>query len=91
VCGDTAARAKPHPDPLLHAAHKAGFEPAHCVYVGDDLRDVQAAHAAGMPAIAAAYGYLGVDRDVTLWEADGRADTPDALWQAIEPLLPRTA
>lgn len=91
VCGDTAARAKPHPDPLLHAAREAGYAPQSCVYVGDDLRDVQAAHAAGMPAVAAAYGYLGGDKDVTLWEADGCADTPQGLWDVIEGLLPRGA
>ncbi|OZI19629.1 phosphoglycolate phosphatase [Bordetella genomosp. 9] len=88
VCGDTAPRSKPYPDPLLHAAREAGYDADRCVYVGDDLRDVQAAHAAGMPAIAAGYGYLGGDHDITLWEADARADTPDALWDAIESVLP---
>jgi phosphoglycolate phosphatase len=88
VCGDTAPRAKPHPDPLLHAAAQAGYAPSRCVYVGDDLRDIQAAHAAGMPAVAAGYGYLGGDHDITLWEADARADTPQDLWRAIESVLP---
>ena len=91
VCGDTLDRAKPHPDPLLHAAQLAGYTPKQCIYVGDDLRDVQAARAAGMPVIAAAYGYLGEDADVTTWEADAQADTPDALWAAIESLLPSPA
>jgi phosphoglycolate phosphatase len=88
VCGDTAPRSKPHPDPLLHAAAQAGYPPSRCVYVGDDLRDIQAAHAAGMPAVAAGYGYLGGDHDITLWEADARADTPQDLWRAIESVLP---
>ena len=88
VCGDTLARAKPHPDPLLHAAKQAGFTPDRCIYVGDDLRDIQAAHAAGMPAIAAAYGYLGEDADITTWEAEATAQTPDDLWAAIALLLP---
>ncbi|MFC4277722.1 HAD-IA family hydrolase [Achromobacter aloeverae] len=91
VCGDTVGRAKPYPDPLLHAAKAAGYTPDRCVYIGDDLRDVQAAHAAGMPAIAAAYGYLGGDEDITLWEADARADHPGELWAAIEGLLPTDA
>jgi phosphoglycolate phosphatase len=91
VCGDTAPRSKPHPDPLWHAAREAGYETVRCVYVGDDLRDVQAAHAAGMPAVAAGYGYLGGDHDVTLWEADAQADTPEALWGAIESVLPADA
>lgn len=71
VGGDTTPRAKPHPDPLLHAAASLGLAPAHCLYVGDDLRDIQAARAAGMPVLAAAYGYLGEDADPADWHADG--------------------
>ncbi|OFQ48551.1 HAD-IA family hydrolase [Achromobacter xylosoxidans] len=89
VCGDTTAHAKPHPLPLQHAAREAGFATDHCVYVGDDLRDIQAAHAAGMPAVAAAYGYVGEDDDIISWEAETCANTPAELWSAIEPLLPR--
>ncbi|MFO1364608.1 MAG: HAD-IA family hydrolase [Burkholderiales bacterium] len=76
VGGDTAARAKPHPDSLLHAARGIGLAPGRCLYVGDDLRDVQAARAAGMPVLAAAYGYLGVDGDPHAWGADGVIDHP---------------
>lgn len=89
VCGDTTEHAKPHPLPLQHAAQEAGYATDRCVYVGDDLRDIQAAHAAGMPAVAAAYGYLGQDEDVISWSADGCATTPDELWGVIEPLLPK--
>lgn len=88
VCGDTTAHAKPHPLPLQHAAREAGFATDRCVYVGDDLRDIQAAHAAGMPAVAAAYGYVGEDDDIISWEAETCANTPAELWSAIEPLLP---
>lgn len=88
VCGDTTAHAKPHPAPLLHAAELAGFGTQRCVYIGDDLRDIQAAHAAGMPAVAAAYGYVHADDDINSWKAEGCAYTPDDLWPAIEPLLP---
>jgi N-acetyl-D-muramate 6-phosphate phosphatase len=44
--------------------------PSACLYVGDDLRDVQAARAAGMGVIAAAWGYLGEDGDPHGWGAD---------------------
>ncbi|MGW8306792.1 MAG: HAD-IA family hydrolase [Achromobacter pulmonis] len=88
VCGDTTAHAKPHPLPLQHAAREAGFATDRCVYVGDDLRDIQAAHAAGMPAVAAAYGYVGEDDDIIHWEAETCAKTPAELWPAIQPLLP---
>ncbi|ARP95745.1 phosphoglycolate phosphatase [Bordetella genomosp. 13] len=88
VCGDTAEHPKPHPAPLLLAARQAGVSPERCVYVGDDLRDVQAAHAAGMPAVAAAYGYIGIDGDATAWQAEACADSVEALWPAIRDLLP---
>jgi len=88
VCGDTAARAKPFPDPLLLAAQEAGYPPARAIYVGDDLRDIQAAQAAGMPVIAAAYGYLGADEDITLWKADAHAQQPQDLWDIIQRYLP---
>ncbi|MEP6885069.1 MAG: phosphoglycolate phosphatase [Gammaproteobacteria bacterium] len=71
VSGDTLAERKPHPLPLLHAAALAGVAPGECVYVGDAERDVQAAHAAGMRALIADYGYLGADEDSTAWGGDG--------------------
>src|ERR1035437_157813 len=76
VGGDTAARPKPHPDPLLHAAAALQLPPSACLYVGDDLRDVQAARAAGMPVIAAKYGYLGDGGSIESWQADAIIDHP---------------
>ena len=69
VSGDTAAHPKPAPDPLLYAARELNVAPAHCIYVGDDLRDIQSARAAGMGAIAAAYGYCGHSEPKN-WGAD---------------------
>ena len=71
VSGDTVAERKPHPLPLLHAAQLAGVAPGECIFVGDAERDVQAAHAAGMPALVANYGYLQADEDSTAWGGDG--------------------
>jgi 2-phosphoglycolate phosphatase len=71
ISGDTLAERKPHPLPLLHAAKLAGVAPGECVYVGDAERDVQAAHAAGMAALVANYGYLRADEDSTAWGGDG--------------------
>lgn len=70
VGGDTAARAKPHPDPLLHACQVSGTNPLDCFYVGDDIRDITAGRAAGMQTVAAAYGYLGNGVAIQAWEAD---------------------
>jgi phosphoglycolate phosphatase len=57
ACGDTTPHLKPHPASLLHAAEQLKLAPANCYYLGDDLRDMKAAHAAGMHAIAVEWGY----------------------------------
>ena len=76
VSGDTLSERKPHPMPLLHAAATMGVEPAHCVYVGDAERDMQAAQAAGMYAVVAGYGYLGDADRADEWFSHGWLDTP---------------
>jgi phosphoglycolate phosphatase len=79
VSGDTLAERKPHPLPLLHAAKLAEAAPGECIYVGDAERDVQAAHAAGMPALVADYGYLRAGEDSAAWNADGYLERPLGL------------
>jgi len=79
VGGDTCARSKPFPDPLLHAAATMGVQPARTLYVGDDERDVRAARAAGMPVVVAGYGYLGDGPPPSLWGADAVVDSCPAL------------
>lgn len=87
VSGDTLEERKPHPLPMLHAAELAGVAPDACVYVGDAQRDVQAAHAAGMRALVAAYGYLHADEDWPAWGGDGCIERPADLlgWLDREP------
>lgn len=71
VCGDTTPHSKPHPAPLLHAAQALALAPGSCWYVGDDLRDIQAARAAGMRSVAVEYGYSGTDNGGPhSWKAD---------------------
>jgi phosphoglycolate phosphatase len=76
VCGDTTQHLKPHPASLLHAARELALEPRECVYLGDDLRDIQAARSAGMRAIAVEWGYGG---DVHAWNADAVIAQPGHL------------
>lgn len=85
VGGDTCPRPKPFPDPLLFAAEAIGVQPARTLYVGDDLRDVQAARAAGMPVLAAGYGYLGDGPPPGEWGADGVVDTVEGIGQWLAP------
>ncbi|HMO49426.1 MAG TPA: phosphoglycolate phosphatase [Rubrivivax sp.] len=79
VSGDTTAFAKPHPQPLLEAARQLALAPERCIYVGDDLRDVQAGRGARMPALAAAWGYLGCGESVQDWNADAVLAQPHEL------------
>jgi 2-phosphoglycolate phosphatase len=79
VGGDTCARAKPFADPLLHASAQLGIAPDRSLYVGDDERDVQAARAAGMPVLAAGYGYLGDGPPPEAWGADAVVDTAGGI------------
>ncbi len=79
VSGDTTPHSKPHPAPLLEAARQLGLRPGRCVYVGDDERDIVAGRAAGMPTVAAAYGYLGAMADTQGWKADATIVSPGAL------------
>lgn len=79
VSGDSAPRPKPHPAPLLMAADLVQTAPGRCIYVGDDLRDVEAGRAAGMPTVVAAYGYLGNDKPVEEWGADALISRPEEI------------
>ncbi|BBE09929.1 MAG: phosphoglycolate phosphatase [Glomeribacter sp. 1016415] len=78
VSGDTTAHAKPHPAPLLYAAQQLQLIPTQIVYIGDDLRDIQAGQAAGMKTIAAAYGYGG-QLSPEKWQANYIVDSPAEL------------
>lgn len=91
VCGDTTPTPKPNPAPLTLAATTAGVAPQACVYVGDDLRDVQAGNAAGMPTLIAGWGYLGGEVPVAEWPATATIAHPEevlAFISAREGALP---
>ncbi|MGH6690089.1 MAG: phosphoglycolate phosphatase [Gammaproteobacteria bacterium] len=57
VSGDTVARKKPDPLPILHACERLGTEARATLVIGDSLNDVQAARAAGCPVWCVPYGY----------------------------------
>jgi phosphoglycolate phosphatase len=78
VGGDTLAKRKPDPDPVLHACALAGVEPERCVYVGDDPRDVSAGRAAGLYTVAAGWGYLD-GADPQAWGPDAVSADPHRL------------
>lgn len=85
VSGDTAARPKPAPDPLLHACEITGLDAQRCVYVGDDRRDITAGQAAGMRTVAVRWGYLGVDDPIEHWGADHIINEPAEVLDCLAP------
>lgn len=87
IGGDTTGRAKPHPDPLLAGARAIGVDPATCLYVGDDRRDVEASIAAGMTPVVALYGYL-YGADPHDWGATWMIDRPVDLLAGLPPAQP---
>lgn len=55
--GDSLAKAKPHPMPLLHAMDVFALQAEQCIMVGDSGNDVYAAEAAGLASVCVTYGY----------------------------------
>jgi N-acetyl-D-muramate 6-phosphate phosphatase len=89
IGGDTLARRKPDPLPLQVACRELGIEPHSAVYVGDDARDVEAALAAGMKAIAVAWGYRGASERIEEWGAHEVLARPsDLLRPGVLAALP---
>ncbi len=89
--GDSLPVKKPDPVPLLHSAMLLNLAPSECLYVGDHLRDIQAAKAAGMDAAAASWGYLSEDTDVSSWNPDVILSSPQGLHQYLKERLAKTA
>jgi pyrophosphatase PpaX len=80
VAADHTERHKPHPEPLLKALQLLDRTPATAAYVGDSPYDVRAARAAGVAAIAVAWGGI--------YSVESLADErPDALVHAGGELL----
>ncbi len=83
VAGDTLAHRKPHPAPLLHAAHTLKVPLTNCLMIGDSIHDVAAARAAGMPVVAVSYGY-NHGRDIRDADADAVIERLDQLAELFD-------
>jgi N-acetyl-D-muramate 6-phosphate phosphatase len=85
VGGDSTPHLKPHPASLLLAAQQLELGPAQCCYLGDDLRDMQAARAAGMRPIAVEWGYHHPDGGAPgTWQADAVIAHPTDLLPSLD-------
>ncbi len=83
VCGDSASRSKPFPEPVHMACQIMGVPPERTLMVGDDKRDIMAAKSAGADAVAAAWGYIRPDDDPASWGASAVLTHPGQLKQWV--------
>jgi 2-phosphoglycolate phosphatase len=80
VGGDDTPHFKPHPGSLLLAAQRLSLSPGDCWYLGDDLRDIQAARSAGMKPAGVEWGYISPDNGgPRTWNADAVLSHPEDL------------
>lgn len=77
---------KPDPEPLREGARRLRVDPADCVYVGDAVVDVLAAHAAGMAAVAVTWG-AGEEADLRALDPDVVVSDVTALRTALAGLV----
>lgn len=84
VSGDTLAQSKPDPAPLLYAAKAINQRAENCCYVGDGLRDIQAAKAANMMSVAVHWGYVTKATDIQSWQADANISSMQQLLAVLK-------
>jgi N-acetyl-D-muramate 6-phosphate phosphatase len=84
VCGDTLPRKKPDPAPVLHACRQLHTPPENTVFVGDDVRDIQAGVAAGAQTAAVLYGYGSHELRGAVIADSVTIDAPRDLLRLIE-------
>ena len=79
---DTFPVRKPDPGHLLRLLDKIGGRPDRAVMIGDSIHDVEAAHAAGLPAVLVSWGYTAKPADEL--GADAVIERFAALPEALE-------
>lgn len=90
VGGDTCARRKPDPQPLLFACESLHVPPSESLMVGDSVNDVQAARAACIPVVCVSYGY-NEGRDPRTLDCDSLLDSLTELPALLQIRRPPAA
>ena len=83
VCGDTLSESKPHPAPVSLACAMVDVAPEQVLFVGDDVRDIQAGRAAGTQTAAAFYGYGSHEMDDDFVAGSLRVHHPAELIELV--------
>ena len=86
ICPDHVTERKPNPEPILLACQQLNADIERTVYIGDHIRDIQAAKNADVIAIAAAYGYISADTKVDEWYADFILQSADQIESLLNML-----
>lgn len=84
---DTFPVRKPDPRHILMLLERMGSSASRAVMIGDSIHDVEAAHAAGVPAVLVSWGYTA--RPASELGAEAVIERFDALPQALEQLVTR--
>lgn len=79
VGGDSLAKRKPHPLPLIHSLNLINIDAKACLYVGDAPRDIEAGNAANMATVIAGWGYISNLADCVNWQANHFIKQPQEL------------
>lgn len=83
ISGDTLAKKKPDPLPLLHAAEQLGVTAEQSLMLGDSQSDVKAARAAGFRIVCMSYGY-NHGEDIRDYDPDAVIDSMSELKTLFE-------
>jgi phosphoglycolate phosphatase len=84
VCGDSTAEPKPSPLPMQKALNDVALSADRCVYFGDAIRDIEAAHSVNMPSVAVSWGYIQANDDINRWQADCIINQPKQILDWLE-------
>jgi len=87
VSGNTAARAKPHPEPVLLLCQRMQLPPEQCLLIGDSNNDMLAGKQAGTVTALAHWGYIPRHENSAAWQADYRLDSPRECAALVTRLL----
>ena len=84
VCGDTLSKSKPDPAPVSLACGILEVLPQNTLFVGDDIRDLEAGNGAGTQLAAVHYGYGSYEFNDELVRGSYQINHPTDLIELVK-------
>lgn len=81
----TCERAKPHPQPVLHAANAMGLDARNCIMIGDTTVDILAGRRAGAQTVGLLCGF-GTEKELRKAGADVVLNDLEELHSLLFPV-----